>query len=87
MKRTVTLSIAGITLISSIAFAGNYAVVTSPEQDVAIQQAMKAKRGAFAGQDDKHLVQLMFDRGIKGYQLFLNRKGFNPQPASQPKAD
>ena len=88
MIRTISLAIAGISFISSIASAGSFTVVTTPDQETAIQQAMHAKRGMFAGQNEQQLVQLMLNRGIKSYQMFLNRLGRKtppvvPEPAAQ----
>ena len=75
MKRTITLIIAGSTLIASLAYAGSYTVTTSPDQDAALARATQAKRGSFMGKDQAQLVQLMFDRAVKQYEMFLLRTG------------
>ncbi len=85
MKRTIGFTLMNLIIASSIAFAGTYTVVTTPDQDVAIQQAMKAKRGAFLGQDEKHLVQLMLDRGVKGYRMYVTPVGRGASHAPTPK--
>lgn len=75
MTKRIALAITSLLFASSLAFAGNFTVATTPEQDAAVQQATRAKRGSFAGKTDAQLVQLMFDRGVKGYQMFLLRTG------------